>query len=112
MEAVLFEKDQSVGWFTLNRPEQRNALSLELMNEMQEKLNLVARDRSVQVVVIRGNGPAFCAGHNLKEMVGENLDIHHFRELFSVCSDMMQTLHKLPQPVIAQVHGIATAAHD
>ncbi|OQY57457.1 MAG: enoyl-CoA hydratase [Desulfobacteraceae bacterium 4572_88] len=110
MESVLFEKDQSVGWFTLNRPEQRNALSLDLMNEMQDKLNLVARDRSVQVLVIRGNGPAFCAGHNLKEMVGEDCDIHHFRKLFSMCSDMMQTLHKMPQPVIAQVHGVATAA--
>jgi enoyl-CoA hydratase/carnithine racemase len=110
MESILFEKKGPVGWLTLNRPEQRNALSLELMDEMQKQLNLVAKDRDIHVVVIRGNGPAFCAGHNMNELVGENYDIHHFRKVFSVCSDMMQTIHQLPQPVIAQVHGIATAA--
>ncbi|QTA91883.1 enoyl-CoA hydratase [Desulfonema magnum] len=110
MESVLFEKKGPVGWFTLNRPEERNALSLELMEEMQEKLNCVSKDRDVRVVVIKGNGPAFCAGHNLREMTEDDCDIRHFRKIFSVCSDMMQTLHKLPQPVIAQVHGIATAA--
>jgi len=110
MKPLLFEKKGPVGWFTLNRPEQRNALSLELMEEMQKQLNLVAKDQGIRVVVIRGNGPAFCAGHNLNELVGENYDIHHFRKVFSVCSDMMQILHQLPQPVIAQVHGIATAA--
>ncbi|MDM8525994.1 enoyl-CoA hydratase [Desulfococcaceae bacterium HSG8] len=110
MDPVLFEKKDPVAWLTLNRPEQRNALSLELMYEMQERLDLIANDRDIRVVVIRGNGPAFCAGHNLKEMTGENCDIHHLRRIFSVCSDMMQTLHRLPQPVIAQVHGIATAA--
>lgn len=110
MEPVLFEKKGHIGWFTLNRPEQRNALSLELMDEMQKQLNLVAKDRDICVVVIRGNGPVFCTGHNIKEMVGENYDIHHFRKVFSVCSNIMQTLHQLPQPVIAQVHGVAMAA--
>lgn len=110
MNPVLFEKKGHVGWLTLNSPEQRNALSLELMDEMQKQLNLVAKDRDIRVVVIKGNGPAFCAGHDMNELVGENYDIHHFRKIFSVCSDMMQTLHKLPQPVIAQVHGVAMAA--
>jgi len=110
MESILFEKKGPVGWLTLNHPEQRNALSLELMDEMQKQLNLVATDLDIRVVVIKGNGPAFCAGHNMNELVGENYDIHHFRKIFSVCSDMMQTIHQLPQPVIAQVHGIATAA--
>jgi len=110
MESILFEKKGPVGWLTLNRPEQRNTLSLELMDEMQKQLNLVVKDRNIRVVVIRGNGPAFCAGHNMNELVGENYDIHHFRKVFSVCSDMMQTIHQLPQSVIAQVHGIATAA--
>jgi len=109
MEPVLFEKKESVGWLTLNRPESRNALSLELMDDMQKKLNLVAEDPDIRVLVIRANGPVFCAGHNIKEMAGKDYDIHHFRKVFSVCSDMMQTLHLLPQPVIAQIHGIATA---
>jgi len=110
MEPVLFEKKEHVGWLTLNRPEQRNALSLSLMDEMQRKLALVAKNRDIRVVVIRGNGPVFCAGHDMSELTGKNYDINHFRKIFSVCSDMMQTLHKLPQPVIAQVHGVAMAA--
>jgi enoyl-CoA hydratase/carnithine racemase len=110
MEPVLFEKKGPIGWFTLNRPEQRNALSLELMDGMNKKLNLVAKERDIRVVVIKGNGPAFCTGHDMKELTGKNYDIHHFRKVFSVCSNLMQTLHGLPQPVIAQVHGAAMAA--
>lgn len=109
MDPVLFEKKESVGHLTLNRPESRNALSLELMNDMQKKLDRVAEDPEIRAVIIKGSGPVFCAGHDIKEMAGEAYDIHHFRKIFSVCSDMMQTLHHLPQPVIAQVHSIATA---
>lgn len=110
MEPVLFEKDGPIGWLTLNRPDKRNALSLNVMNDMLDKLKNIAQDQDAHVVVIRGNGPAFCAGHNLKDMVGADLDIQHFYTIFSLCAKMMQTLHKLPQPVIAQVHGIAAAA--
>jgi enoyl-CoA hydratase/carnithine racemase len=110
MEPVLFEKDGPIGWLTLNRPDKRNALSLNVMNDMLAKLTTIAQDQDIHVVVIRGKGPAFCAGHNLKDMVGPDLDIQHFYTIFSVCAKMMQTLKKLPQPVIAQVHGIATAA--
>jgi enoyl-CoA hydratase/carnithine racemase len=110
MKILLFEKKDQVGWLTLNRPEQRNALSLELMDEMHKQLDLITKDRDIHVVVIRGNGPAFCAGHDISELVGKNYDINHFRKVFSVCSKLMQTLHEIPQPVIAQVHGIATAA--
>jgi len=110
MEPILFEKKGPVGWFTLNRPEQRNALSLELMDKLQKQLDLVAKNRDIRVVVIKGSGPAFCVGHNMNELVGENYDIDHFRKIFSVCSKMMLALHKLPQPVIAQVHGVALAA--
>jgi len=110
MEPVLFEKEGPIGWLTLNRPDKRNALSLNVMNNMLNKLKIIARDHDIHVVVISGKGPAFCAGHNLKDMVGPDLDIQHFYTIFSVCAKMMQTLHKLPQPVIAQVHGIATAA--
>jgi len=110
MNLILFEKKDHIGWFTLNDPDKQNVLSLELMEDMQSKLNSVTKDQDVKVIVIRGNGPAFCAGHNMKELVGENYDINHFRRLFSISSKMMQTLHQMPQPVIAQVHGIATAA--
>jgi enoyl-CoA hydratase/carnithine racemase len=110
MKPLLFEKKVPVGWFTLNRPKQRNALSIELMNEMKKKLNFVAKEQEIRVVVIRGNGPAFCTGHDMKELLGKNYDIHHFRKIFLLCSEIMQTLHKMPQPVIAQVHGVAMAA--
>ncbi|MCG6973905.1 MAG: enoyl-CoA hydratase [Desulfobacterales bacterium] len=110
MEPVLLEKEGPVAWLTLNRPESRNALSVDVMNDMLDKLSQIARDQEIRVVVIRGNGPAFCAGHNLKDMVGPDLDIRHFYTMFSICARMMQSLHALPQPVIAQVHGIATAA--
>lgn len=110
MEPVLLEKDGPIGWLTLNRPDKRNALSLELMGDMLKKLDRVAEDRETRVVVIRGKGPAFCAGHDMSEMVGSGYDIHYFREIFSRATDMMLRLQRLPQPVVAQVHGIATAA--
>jgi enoyl-CoA hydratase/carnithine racemase len=110
MEPVLLDRDGPIGWLTLNRPDKRNVLSLDVMNDMLDKLKHIAQDKNFRVVVIRGNGPAFCAGHNLKDMVGPDLDIRHFYTIFSVCARMMQFLHELPQPVIAQVHGIATAA--
>lgn len=110
MEPVLMETDGPIGWLTLNRPEKRNALSIEVMKALQTHLAVLAEDENVRVVVIRGNGEAFCAGHDLTEMAGSQYDVHHFRGLFSLCAQMMLTLHKLPQPVIAQVQGIATAA--
>lgn len=110
MEPVIFEKDGPLGWLTLNRPEKRNALSLELMADLQMKLDQVAQDADIRVLIIKGNGAVFCAGHDLNEMAGADFDFHHFLEIFSVCSKIMQTLHTLPQSVIAQVHGIATAA--
>jgi enoyl-CoA hydratase/carnithine racemase len=110
MEPVLFEKDGPIGWLTLNRPDQRNALSIEVMMDIQNKLDSCDTDEDVRVIVIRGNGPMFCAGHDLKEIAGKEYDARHFHKIFSICSQMMQTLHKLPQPVIAQVHGVATAA--
>jgi enoyl-CoA hydratase/carnithine racemase len=110
MNPIIFEKKDNIGWITLNSPKQRNALSLELMNELQKRLDLLKKDKDVKVIVIKGNGPSFCTGHNMKELVGENYNLSHFKKIFSVCSDMMQTLHKLPQIVIAHVHGIAMAA--
>jgi enoyl-CoA hydratase/carnithine racemase len=110
MDVVLFEQKGSIGWLTLNRPKQRNALSLELMKEMQKQVDLIAKNREIRVLIIRGNGPAFCVGHDINELVGEQYDTQHFKKIFSVCSHLMQSLHEIPQPVIAQVHGAALAA--
>jgi enoyl-CoA hydratase/carnithine racemase len=91
----------------LARPEKRNALSLDLMRELIEALRAAA-DSSARAVVIEGEGVCFSAGHDLGEMVGREEPF--YRELFDVCTVMMETIHRLPQPVIAKVHGIATAA--
>ncbi len=107
-EHILFERDGEVAYVTMNRPEKRNALSLAHMRELISCLEAVKEDREVSVVILRGEGPAFCAGHDLSEMVGRTPDF--YRELFDVCTQLMTSIQSLPQPVIAQVHGVATAA--
>ena len=92
----------------LNRPDKRNALSLELMEEMIAALGEASRHDAVRAIVIEGAGPAFSAGHDLSEMIGRDLEF--FGRLFDRCTVMMETIHELAQPVIAKVHGIATAA--
>jgi enoyl-CoA hydratase/carnithine racemase len=92
----------------LNRPEKRNALSLALMQELIGVLEEVGSDPGVRAIVIEGAGPAFSAGHDLGEMVDR--DAAFYEQLFDVCTVMMETIHRVPQPVIAKVHGIATAA--
>lgn len=110
MRSVLLEKEGHIGRIVLNRPRQRNALSFELMEEMHRMLYQIAKDRDIHVVIIKGNGPDFCSGHDIRDLIGEDHDTGYFRRIFSSCSDLMQTLQKLPQPVIAQVHGAALAA--
>jgi enoyl-CoA hydratase/carnithine racemase len=108
-DAVLLTATRDeVCYLTLNRPERRNALSRELLLQLQTALNGVAADERVRVVVLSGQGPAFCAGHDLAEMVGRSQD--DYRELFALCSAVMQQLRGLPQPTIARVQGMATAA--
>jgi enoyl-CoA hydratase/carnithine racemase len=102
------EDAAGVRTLVLNRPERRNALSLALLRDLLGALADTAADTSVRAVVVRGEGPAFCAGHDLSEMTGCSLPAA--RELFDTCSELMMAIHRLPQPVIAQVHGIATAA--
>jgi len=92
----------------LNRPDKRNALSLELMEEVIAALHDVSADEGSRAVVIEGAGPAFSAGHDLSEMIGREREF--FARLFDRCTAMMQAIHAVPQPVIAKVHGIATAA--
>lgn len=93
---------------TMNRPEQRNALSTGLMQEMTEQLELQSARPECRVIVIRGAGPAFSAGHDLKEMLNRTPQEEH--QIFDVCTRMMQMIQRVPQPVIASVDGIATAA--
>ena len=108
--AVLQRLDNDgVAVLTLNRPRQYNALSASLLYALHGALDAIAADEAVRVVVITGAGPAFCAGHDLKEMKGLPGE-RELADLFASCSAMMQKLVALPQPVIAAVNGIATAA--
>ena len=106
---LLREQSGGVVTLTLNRPVQFNALSHELLVDLRAVLDAVAADESARVVVIAGAGKAFCAGHDLKEMRA-NPAKGFQRALFEECSRMMMTLTEMPQPVIARVHGVATAA--
>lgn len=106
---VLQHRRQGVLTLTLNRPDQFNALSSALMSALQAALDAAAADESVRVVVLAGAGKAFCAGHDLREMRASPSETF-YRKLFAQCTRMMRTLQTLPQPVIARVHGIATAA--
>jgi len=98
-----------VARLVLDRPERRNALSLEVMRDMLDALDTVAPDETCRVLVIEGRGPAFSAGHDLAEMTGDT-DASFYEELFTTCVRVMTRVHELPQPVIAKVHGVATAA--
>jgi enoyl-CoA hydratase/carnithine racemase len=109
-EPVLLEaREAGVLRLTLNRPAARNALSLELMAALVEALGRAASDPSVRVVVLAGAGPAFCAGHDLREMRADPRQ-DAYRRIFALCSELMLALVRLPKPVVAEVHGIATAA--
>jgi len=110
MDAVLLEKEPPLGWLTLNRPEIRNALSLEMIEAIRGAIDKVAEDREISILIIRANGPVFSAGHDIREMTRKHEDLNELRQIFTECNKMMLKLHELPQPVIAQVHGIATAA--
>ena len=104
---ILLRHDHGgVATLTLNRPQARNALSMELMAALQAELDVIHADEATRVVVIAGTGPAFCAGHDLRELRG----LVSHPALFAACSRLMLRITSLRCPVIAQVHGIATAA--
>jgi len=107
-EHIMYEGDGTVASVIMNRPKKRNALSLDHMRELIDCLKAIGEANETPIVVLRGNGPAFCAGHDLSEMVGR--DPGFYRHLFDVCCELMETIQTIPQPVIAQVHGVATAA--
>jgi enoyl-CoA hydratase/carnithine racemase len=108
LETILVSREQAVGRITLNRPEKRNALSLELMNELIASIERLGAEAEIRAIVIEGAGPVFSAGHDLREMVGR--DLSFYQRLFDVCTVLMETIHRVRQPVIAKVRGVATAA--
>jgi enoyl-CoA hydratase/carnithine racemase len=109
-EQILQRRDSDgVAWLTLNRPAARNALSLALMTALDAELAAIADDKAVKVVVIGGAGPAFCAGHDMRELRASPQRAA-YEATFALCSRLMQRIVGLPKPVIARVHGVATAA--
>lgn len=108
LEHVVVKQEPPAARVVLNRPERRNALSLALMQELVQVLDELRSDDGVHAIVLEGAGSAFSAGHDLSEMVGR--DIAFYQELFDVCTELMETVHRVPQPVIAKVDGVATAA--
>ncbi len=107
-ENLLYETEGSMARITLNRPQRRNALSLELMQELIACLDAVGRERELRAVILAAAGKVFCSGHDLGQMVDR--DINEYRRIFDVCSELMMKVQAIPQPVIAEVQGIATAA--
>ncbi len=107
-ENLILEASGPIALLTLNRPDRRNALSLELMRELLTCLRTIGRDTKIRSVILKANGKAFSAGHDLSEMTGRS--IADYRLIFDVCTELMAAIQSIPQPVIAQVHGIATAA--
>jgi enoyl-CoA hydratase/carnithine racemase len=109
-EPILLRTDANgVATLTLNRPKQFNALSQAMLSALQHELDDIAQQTSLRVVVLAATGKAFCAGHNLKEMRSHTDKAFH-SALFAQCGRMMRTINQLPQPVIAKVQGLATAA--
>jgi enoyl-CoA hydratase/carnithine racemase len=110
MTDILLRHDSdNVATLTLNRPDARNALSIGLMQALDAELTAIADDPTVKVVIIAANGPAFCAGHDLRELRA-NPSQAVYQQVFALCSRLMQHIVRLPKPVIARVHGVATAA--
>lgn len=109
-DPILLREDRGgVAYLTFNRPKARNALSLEMLGAMNDTLDAIRDDKSVRAVVVVGNGPAFCAGHDIRQLRAHP-ERSYYEETFAACARMMLGVMRLPQPVIARVQGIATAA--
>ena len=105
---ICFATEGDIAIVTLNRPQRRNALSLELMQELIACLTGVGASREIRAVILAAAGKVFSSGHDLSEMVGR--DINEYRRMFDICTELMTRIQSIPQPVIAEVQGIATAA--
>ena len=104
----LLVREGTVATVTMNRPERRNALSLAMMTDLLAALRALAAQPQTRAIILAGEGPAFSAGHDLREMTGR--DLVAYRRIFDVCTQLMATIQEIPQPVLARVHAIATAA--
>jgi len=105
---IKFHLEEGIGFITLNRPEKRNALSMNLMTEMIDLLRAIKKNPEARIVILQAEGPVFSSGHDLAEMVEGNAV--SYRATFDACTEMMEAIRDLPQPVIARVQGMATAA--
>src|SRR5581483_8221276 len=105
---LLLDFEEKTAVITLNRPNRRNALSLDLMLELIDCLSEIEKNRSVQAVILAAAGKVYCSGHDLSEMTGRS--VSEYRQIFEVCVQLMMKIESIPQPVIAEVQGIATAA--
>ena len=105
---VIYEQADHIATLTLNNPSRRHALSSEVLAELKDRLGRIGEDSTVKVVVLRSEGPVFSSGHDLRELVGS--DEESYTCIFAECTDVMEAIRLLPQPVIAQVQGLATAA--
>src|SRR5580658_6062457 len=108
MSNLLLELEGHLAVITLQRPERRNALSLELMEELIDCLEGIAAHDKVRAVILQAAGKVFSSGHDLGEMTGR--DVEDYRHIFDICTVLMTKIQSIPQPVIAQVQGVATAA--
>ena len=102
------ELESPLAVLTLTNPERRNALSSEMMHSITTALRGIASNLAIRAVIVRAEGPVFSSGHDLREMTGK--DLEHYRKVFDVCTEMMTVIQAIPQPVIAEIDGIATAA--
>src|ERR1017187_373352 len=103
-----FEREGNLAVVTLNRPNRRNALSLDLMREFIDCLSPIGRGREIHAVILGASGNVLCAGHDLAEMTGKN--VNDYRHIFDTCVDLMTKIQSIPQREIAEVQGTATAA--
>lgn len=107
-ENITLDINERIATITMNRPSRRNALSAAHMTDLLSCFTDIGKRQDIAVVIMRGNGPVFSAGHDLSEMVGR--DAAFYRHLFEICTQLMEAIQSIPQPVIAQVHSVATAA--
>jgi enoyl-CoA hydratase/carnithine racemase len=105
---LIVEEEAGLITLTMNRPEKRNALSTAMMTELNDELRAIGKRSDARAVIIAGNGPAYSAGHDLSELKGRDLAFYRYE--FDLCAQLMLTIQRIPQPVIARVHAIATAA--
>jgi enoyl-CoA hydratase/carnithine racemase len=108
LEHCRIARDGQIALITMDRPEKRNALSLQMMRELDAALTELGQDSQTRAIVVRGEGPAFCAGHDLRELVDR--DVEAYRTIFDACVKLMARISAIPQPVIAEVAKVATAA--